>query len=175
MADPPARWRPGASSLLSLLSARRVEPLALHCALAVPVAALPSLAFYGLAYGAASALGIDAAAIGAPSPGTSIGDGIGAAVVSPLAETLLLGGLLWALSRLSANRLFVAAASAVLWGGLHATRGPLWFFGTFWSFYVFGSSYLAWRPIAWWKAFIVAATPHALINLTAFMLLAFLG
>jgi len=134
---------------------------------------LPSIALYTAARSAALAMGIDIRSIEAPARDASVGEFIGAVVLAPIGETLLLGLLLWALSRLSSRPVFIACVAAALWGGLHGSLGALWFFGTFWSFYVFSCSYLAWRPQAYWKAFVVAAAPHALINLSAMLAVLF--
>lgn len=165
--EPRTSWP---SLLLALVTARRAPSLTLHCLLAWPVALLPSAAFVGLAYGLAVALGVDTTAFAPPDREASFKDFFGAVVFAPLAETLLLGGLLWLLGRLSSQPLFIAAVSGVLWGGLHGAHGLLWFFGTFWSFFVLSCGYLAWRPLGFGRAFAAATLPHMLINLTAMML-----
>lgn len=165
------RWP---ARVAAVVSARRAGPLPLHILLAWPMALLPSLAFLGLAYGLAVALGIDTALLDKPpSRQGSLADFFGAVVFAPLAETLLLSALLVPLTGLSARPLFVAAASGLLWGCLHGTVALYWLFGTFWSFYVFTCSYLAWRPRGYWHAFAAAAVPHALLNLTAMTLVLF--
>jgi len=167
-APPAKRWQ---APLLALLSARRAGSLPLHCLVAWPLALLPSAVFVGLARGLMHLLGVDPTPFAAPDREASIKEFFGMVVFAPLVETVLLGGLLWLLSLMSNRPLFVAVAASVLWGALHGAFGLLWFFGTFWSFYIFSCSYLAWRPQAWWKAFTAAALPHALINATAFALL----
>lgn len=162
------RWQ---APLLALLSARRVGSLPQHCLWAVPASVLPSVAFLGLAHAIAWALGMDVSSMNPPDRPPSLESLFSGVVFAPVVETLLLAGLLGLLSRLSRRPLFVAAASGVLWGGVHGAYGAMWFFGTFWSFYVLGCSYLAWRPLAWWKAFVVAAVPHAIINLMVWLLL----
>ncbi len=96
-----------------------------------------------------------------------------ALIFAPLAETLLLSGLLWLLGILSKRPLFIAAAASVLWGAVHGAQGLMWFLPASWAFYVLSCSYLAWRPLGFGKAFVVAALPHALVNLTAMTLIAF--
>lgn len=158
------RWH---APLRTLVSAQRAGPLWFHCLLAWPAGLLPSVALLGLAHVMAALLGLDAAAFQPPARVLSVGEFFSGVVFAPVVETLMLGGLLWLLSRLSPQPLFVAAMSGLLWGALHGTFGLLWFFGTAWTFYVLGCCYLAWRPQGWWKAFVAAALPHALINLTA--------
>lgn len=91
---------------------------------------------------------------------------------APIVETLLLSALLWALSRVIASPVRIAAVSALVWGGLHGSVAPMWFFGTVWAFFVFSYAYLAWRPRSYGHAFVAAALPHALQNGVAFGLLA---
>lgn len=169
-AAPSKRWR---ESVLALVSARRAGSLATHCLLAWPVALLPSLALLALVYWLAAVLRIDVSSMEPPKREASFREFFGGVVFAPLVETLLLAGLLRLLSSISARSRLVAAASGVLWGCLHGLFGALWFFGTCWSFYVFSCSFLAWRPLSWWKAYAVAALPHALINLTALSLVLF--
>jgi hypothetical protein len=161
--------------LRALVTAQRAPSLALHILLAWPVALLPSALFFGLAHGLAKALGIDVSSLSPPDREPSFKDFFGSVIFAPLTETLLLGGLLWLLSRLSAAPRFVAAMSGLLWGALHGAFGALWFFGTFWSFYVFSCGYLAWRPLGFARAFAVAALPHVLINMTVMTLLGLLS
>ncbi|MDD2924563.1 hypothetical protein [Rhodoferax sp.] len=100
-----------------------------------------------------------------------MGEVLGLVVVAPVIETLLLAAILWVLSLLSQNLLLVAAASAVIWAGFHATFGALWFFGTVWSFFVFSCAYLTWRKVSFPRAYFAAALPHAFVNLTVVLIL----
>jgi len=168
-AAPTTRWY---APLMAVVSGRRAGSLPLHCLLAWPVALLPSVALLGLVYGLLQLLGIDSTTFEPPEHQFTLGQVLNTVVFAPLVETLLLGAGLWLLTRLSRRPLFVAAASSVLWGCLHGAFGLIWFFGTFWSFYIFSCSYLAWRPSSWWGAYAAAAVPHALINLTAMGMLA---
>lgn len=163
-AAPPPRWH---AALLAIVTARRAPSLAMHGLLAWPVALLPSAALLGLSCGLALALGVDVSGLMPPDRQATFKDFFGSVILAPPAETLLLGLLLWLLSRMSRRPLFIAAASGVLWGCAHGALAALWFFGTFWSFYVFSCAYLAWRPQGWGRAFAAAALPHALVNLTA--------
>lgn len=162
---PPKPWR---GELLALVTARRASSLARHVLLVWPLAALPSLALVGAAYGLVLGLGVDPAFFAPPALQPTLEQFFGMVIFAPLVETLLLGGLLWLLARLSSRPLFIAAASGLLWGGLHGSMGLLWFFGTFWGFYVLSCAYLAWRPLGFGRAFAAAALPHALVNLTVF-------
>lgn len=166
---PRQRWH---APLLALLSARRAGSLTQHVLLAWPVALLPSVALLGLVYGLLQLLGIDSTTFAPPERQVTAWQVFGVVVFAPLVETLLLGAGLWLLTRLSRRPLFVATASSALWGCAHGVSGLIWFAGTFWTFYVLSCCYLAWRPVAWWRAYVAAAVPHALINLTAMGMLA---
>lgn len=88
-------------------------------------------------------------------------------LITPAAETVLLGLGLWLLGKFIRNPIRLAATSAVAWGVLHGMVAPIWFFGTVWSFFVFSNAYIAWRQHSRTLAFIAAAVPHALVNLAA--------
>jgi hypothetical protein len=160
-------WR----GVLDVVSARRAGSLLRHCLLAWLTGLLPSIGFLALAHGVLALLGIDSAPFQRDDVVPTFKAAFYAVAIAPLVETLLLGALLWLLSLLSPRPLFVAAVSGVLWGCVHGRLGLLAFFGTFWSFYVFSCSYLAWRPLGWWKAVVVAVLPHALDNLILMLLL----
>ena len=136
---------------------------------AYPLAMLPSMLLGALAYGVVDALGVNSEYIAAPGREVNAGEVLGVVVFAPVVETLLLAVLLWFLSLLSRNLVFVAAISALLWAGLHASFGALWFFGTVWSFFVYSCAYLAWRNTSLVRAYFAAALPHLLINLTAML------
>lgn len=137
--------------------------------LAYPLAMLPSLLLVALAYGLVNAMGVNYKDFAAPDRVVSTGEVLGVVVFAPVVETFLLAGLLWFLSLLSRNLVFVSAIAALLWAGLHATFGALWFFGTVWSFFVFSCAYLAWRHASFGRAYVAAAVPHFLINLTVML------
>lgn len=152
--------------LRGLAAGRRAGSLLMHGLLAWPVALLPSVGLLCLVYGLLWLLGVDAAVFRPPERQATFDDFFGAVIFAPLVETLLQGVLLWALSLMSQRPRFVAVASGLLWGVLHGAQGLIWFFGTAWTFYILSASYLAWRPLGWRRAFVAAALPHALINLT---------
>jgi membrane protease YdiL (CAAX protease family) len=90
---------------------------------------------------------------------------VGLVGFAPIAETLLLAGIISLLSRAGFSSLAVATISAIAWGCAHAMFGALWFFGTVWAFFVFSCAYISWRKVSFQRAYIAAAAPHALINL----------
>jgi hypothetical protein len=146
-----------------------LRPFWLHCLVAFPLALLPSLALLGAVYWLLLLLGVNTAELNAPGFKPTVGEFASSVLFAPLAETLLLAGGLRLLSALTANTMLVAAISGLLWGALHATFGVIWFFGTVWSFFVFSCLYLTWRKVSFKHAYVAAAVPHALINLTALL------
>jgi hypothetical protein len=133
---------------------------------AVAVGVLPSILLVVVVAGLAALAGID---VGRP-PEVRLGAGglVAVVVLAPLLETLLLAALLELLGMVLRSWARIAAVSAVAWGLLHGLVAPLWFFGTVWSFFVFGAAYIAWRPRSIRRAFVAAALPHAFINLAVF-------
>lgn len=131
-----------------------------------------SLVLAGSADAAARAFGIEQPTDGLPEWSIGWVDLVGVVLFAPLVETLLLSGLLALLARWMQSPRRIAAVSALIWGGLHGSVAPMWFFGTVWAFFVFSYAYLAWRPRSYRHAFAAAALPHAMQNGAAFGLLA---
>jgi len=140
-------------------------PLWKYCVIAAPLALIPSVAVLSIAMFASRLLGV-APRLPFHPPMTPVWTFV-MVVATPVAETIVLAVGLWILRRLISTPFRLAAASAVLWGLLHATAAPIWFFGTAWSFFVFSSAYLAWREHSRTYAFVAAALPHMLVNLAA--------
>jgi membrane protease YdiL (CAAX protease family) len=90
-----------------------------------------------------------------------------AIVFAPLIETAAMIGLLRVLQKLSSNNLFVATASALLWGSLHARQAVGSFLPSTWSFFIFSSVFLAWYPRSKRTAFWAPAVAHVGINSAA--------
>jgi membrane protease YdiL (CAAX protease family) len=137
-----------------------------------PLAALPSAALLSFVYLSLQATGIDTTGMMAPERSPSTKFFVGAVLIAPIIETLLLSILLEVLIRLRNQPIQVAVTSALLWGVLHGSFGALWFFGSVWSFFVFSCAYLGWRRQSYRHACIAAALPHAMVNLTVFIALA---
>ena len=146
-------------------------PLWKYRLVAYPLAMIPSMIFYSLVRSALAAASVNVGAISAPDQGVSLGEVLGSVAFAPATETFLQAGGLSILSLLSSCRMFIAAASGVIWGALHATLGALWFFGTAWTFFVLSCAYLAWRPVSFKFALVAAWVPHVLINSTGMLLL----
>jgi Type II CAAX prenyl endopeptidase Rce1-like len=92
-------------------------------------------------------------------------------IIAPLVETAAMIGLLRVLQKLSSNNLFIATASALLWGSLHARQAVGSFLPSTWSFFIFSSVFLAWYPRSKRIAFWAPAVAHAGINSAAISLL----
>jgi len=136
-------------------------PLMAYCVVAGIVALAGSTGLCSVALLVAHALGFDTGLGDLPeSPGLI--DGFGTIIFAPLAETFLLVGGLSVVSRL--GRAVSCVASAIAWGALHGLLAPIQFFGTVWSFFVFGFGYLLWRRRSVKHAFAAAAVPHFLVN-----------
>lgn len=146
-------------------------PLWRYCLAAVPIALLPSMLFLTVAIAAVeglNALGlsdIDPEALVPAAPPQRAIDHFLIIVATPAVETLLLALILSILGRVIVSHRILATVSALIWGALHGSLAPFWFFGTAWSFFVFSAGWLAWRGRSWGHAFAAASIPHAFINL----------
>jgi len=138
--------------------------------LAFPLALVPSLLLLTAVFILLRLAGFDLASMSPPAVQVSLREFTGAVIFAPILETLLLALGLFILGVLFKRRLFVAAVSALLWGGFHGLVAPFWFFGTVWSFFIFSCAYLVWRERSFYSAFLAAAVPHMLVNLTVFIL-----
>jgi membrane protease YdiL (CAAX protease family) len=156
--------------LTAFLTVKPSMPLWRYCLLAFPIALLPSIALLSAVYGGLTYFDVDFERYMPPDRTANLELFFGIVIFAPIAETLLLAGMIGLLSMASSNRLFVAWAAAMLWGCMHGLAAPLWFFGTVWSFFVFSCGYMNWRERSFRQGFMVAAVPHALINFSAFML-----
>lgn len=135
---------------------------------------IPSVVLFAFAYIALRVLGVNVARFQAPEVHPTVAGVFLTVVFSPVVETLILAGGLALLSSFSNRRLPVAVVSAIAWGCLHGLLAAMWFFGTVWSFFVFSWAYLTWRERGFTRAFLVAAVPHALMNLTV-LIVAFIA
>ena len=134
--------------------------------MAFPLALFPSLALFAGVYFLLAATGVDTSAIQPPSRSATVSEVFGAVVFAPVVETYLLSLVLRGLLRATSSPLLAATASAVVWGALHGAIAPLWFFGSVWSFFVFSCAFIGWQGRSFKQAYLAAAVPHALINLT---------
>lgn len=97
--------------------------------------------------------------------GSALGLFIGLVIVSPLLETLLMGGGLWILSFITKRQVLLVVISAFFWAGVHSLIAPAWGLGVIWPFFVFSCSYLNWRRRSWWRAILVTSCVHAFQNI----------
>jgi hypothetical protein len=142
------------------------DPLWRYCLIAFPLALLPSLVLMASVVLALEAFGVDMSAFRPPARHAIWWELFGSVLFVPAVETLILSTTLWLLSALSRRKMFVITTSAVLWGCAHGAQSAPWFFGTVWSFFVFSCTFLVWRKKSFLHAFIAAAVPHALVNLS---------
>ena len=86
---------------------------------------------------------------------------------APIVETLLMGGILFVLTRILHRRLWVVLCSAAIWGVLHGLSAVVWGVCIFWTFIVLTCAFLAWRARSFAHAFLVTTAIHALNNAVA--------
>ena len=85
-------------------------------------------------------------------------------VISPVLETLIMGGVLSILLRFLPPA-WAVAASALGWGIAHSIAAPIWGLIIWWPFLVFSTQFVTWRQRSLWLAFAVPMLTHALQNL----------
>lgn len=88
----------------------------------------------------------------------------GVVLLSPWAETLLMWPILAILKEVFRKQLWVALASALMWGYLHSRFALAWGFPTAWAFFVFSLCFLEWEKKSKSKAIIVTASVHMCQN-----------
>lgn len=124
-----------------------------------------SLALVGAALGLARLAGIPEELLGSREIRIGVWNFVGAVLIAPAIETILMAGGI-ALTPRSWGIVWRGVVSGLIWGGLHGMVAPIAFFGPGFAFFVFSCGYQVWRPISFRAAFIAAALPHALLNLT---------
>ena len=134
-----------------------------YCACAALVALTGSAALFGLA-AFLNHLCHFTAPFHGPEGRPGAGTVFGAILFAPVVETALLIGLLKLLVRCGLSETAAVTVSAIIWGLLHGTQHPLRFFGTVWSFAVFGYGYFSWHRRQPRRGFAAASVPHALLN-----------
>jgi len=142
----------------------------LYCVVAAGIAIGGSMALLGIAV-----FVNDLFQIAPPLHGSvelpSIWTIFGNLVFAPIVETVLLIGFLKILVCIGLREVVAISVSAIVWGALHGTLEPLRFFGSIWSFAVFGYSYFFWRDRH--RGFAATSITHGLVNavLTIFIFL----
>ena len=93
-------------------------------------------------------------------------------VFAPVAETLIMGGVLLVLLRL-----FSPAAAVLLsslgWGIAHSMGAPTWGLVIWWPFLIFSTLFVTWRSRGLLAAFAMPAIAHGLHNFPSAFLVAF--
>jgi hypothetical protein len=85
-------------------------------------------------------------------------------ILSPVVETLLMGGVLLLLLRFLPPVWAVLASSAA-WGIAHSLMVPTWGLVIWWPFLIFSTLFVTWRQRSTALAFAVPMMVHALQNL----------
>ena len=91
-------------------------------------------------------------------------------IVSPVIETLIMGGVLLLLLRLMPPT-YAVIVSAIGWGLAHSSLVPTWGLAIWWPFLVFSTLFVVWRQRSLWLAFGMPMAVHALQNLLPSLLL----
>ena len=93
-------------------------------------------------------------------------------LLSPIVETLIMGGVLLVLLRFVSPTTAVIA-SAVGWGIAHSLATPIWGLVIWWPFLIFSTLFVVWRERSLWLAFAMPMIVHGLQNLPPALLLAY--
>ena len=91
-------------------------------------------------------------------------------IFSPIAETLIMAGLLGLLLRWL-RAVPAILSSAALWGAAHSLAAAAWGLIVWWPFVIFSLIYLVWRQRGFWTGIAMAAGAHFLHNLAPALLL----
>ena len=149
-------------------------PLAPYCLLAGVVALVGSALLVLAARLGAVALGLPLEFAPGSKTLPTFANVAAVVFIAPVVETGLLVALLWFLRRLGLVPQATCIAAAVIWALAHGLFAPVRFFGSLWSFVVYGAGYLQWRQKSRAQGFMAAAGPHIVVN-SAAMAAAFLG
>ena len=92
-------------------------------------------------------------------------------VLSPVVETLIMGGVLLLLLRFLPP-VWAVLVSALAWGAVHSTAAPIWGLIIWWPFLIFSTLFVSWRQRSLVLAFAVPMLAHAAQNLPPAVLIA---
>lgn len=143
-------------------------PLFIYCLKVLVLSLLAATGLQGLATIVAQATGLPAP----PMPNMAIQfiDWVGAVLLSPLMESLLL----WAVGSVarSITRAVWAPSMVIglIAGAAHGAPHSMWFFGPAASFAVFAWAWLRWRDAGRSHHFLILLVPHMLQNIVAMSL-----
>jgi len=91
-------------------------------------------------------------------------------IFGPLVETAMMFVIIWFLSRIRASGIWLAVASAVVWGLLHARSGVMIKFITAWPFFCFTIVLLELEKRSKDYAWVVVSVIHGIYNVFALAL-----
>ena len=92
-------------------------------------------------------------------------------VFAPVAETLIMAGVLSLMTRVLSPTIAVLG-SALLWGAAHSAQAAVWGLVIWWPFLIFSTLFVVWRQRSLFLAFAIPAVVHALQNLGPALLIA---
>jgi hypothetical protein len=93
-------------------------------------------------------------------------------VFAPLIETLIMGGVLSLLLRITTPPIAILL-SAIGWGVAHSSQALGWGLVIWWPFLIFSTLYVVWRQRGFWLAVAIVTATHALQNVGPAYLVAF--
>lgn len=88
---------------------------------------------------------------------------IGVVILSPLIESLIMGGIIDMLMK-HLHAWQAVLVSATGWGVVHSLFAPVWGLIIWWPFLIFSIIFVTWRPRGLWFAVGMATLVHALQN-----------
>jgi hypothetical protein len=92
-------------------------------------------------------------------------------VLSPVVESLIMGGVLLVLLRFL-RPTWAVIVSAIGWGIAHSSQIAIWGLIIWWPFLIFSTLFVVWRERSLWLAFGLPMAVHALHNLPTSLLAA---
>ena len=90
---------------------------------------------------------------------------------APIVETLIMGGVLVLLLRLTRNPALSVLISSAGWGIAHSLSAPAWGLVIWWPFLIFSTLFVTWRKRSRAGALAIVMIVHALHNLPSALLL----
>jgi len=170
-----SRYIPRAAYLLNTFLFAPTLPFWRYCLTAYFVMAIPALILVLLAAWLFTLFGIDLTVVSSAVKSMSVMRVVGAVLIAPVAETLILAWMLTVFSSTKMRPGTIAMLCGLAWGIFHGLFGPLWFFGPAWAFFVMSCAYLHWRQTSFKHAFWAVAIPHAVNNSVALSTVFLLG
>jgi len=152
-----------------------VEPrhgLLRHSVVAALIAFLGAALMVTAFYGIACALGNPPDPNAAPEVPITAFQFFAMVVFAPVVGTILLAFTITALATFLRSKLWISVFAALVFGGAHSLTSRFWFFAAVWPFFIFSCCYLIWRARSLTHALAAAAIPHALINISVFVVAA---